>query len=245
MAKYLGVDLSTDPKKTAVCELTIDSRGVSGVSFEAVPVRPARLVVLLQDESFLRAAIDAPFGWPQAFRKEIGSWERNPTTFRSRGHLRLRETDRYVEQQLVGCHPQPVTASWLGATAMYCCELLAQVQPPQAIDRVEGHIIECYPAAAAWRFLGASKKPPRDTIFKGLEKLFPGISQAKSACAKSPHALDALIAALVAWAAERKETELPRTPKLKRAAQAEGWIHLPCPGALSNRAPRKTRLVHR
>jgi hypothetical protein len=232
LATYLGIDLSTDPKQTAACWLTIGRAGRPRFTFELDRLDKDALVRLLAQPSFDKAAIDAPFGWPRAFRKQLNRWERNPTGFDPREALRLRETDRYVEAVLPGCHPQAVTASWLGGTAMYCCQILGEASGGRPVDRVNGTIVECYPLAGAWRFLGHQRRPTRDEMLDGLTRQVPGVREVTKACTASPHAFDALIAALVAWAAGRSQTELPQSPALKDAAAAEGWIHLPLGGSV-------------
>jgi hypothetical protein len=58
----------------------------------------------------------------------------------------------------------------------------------------------------------------------------------RDACLSADHALDALIAALVACAAATGETLRPGIGR-GGAAQREGWIHLPEPHSLATLAP--------
>lgn len=153
--------------------------------------------------------------------------------------------------------PLSVSSNFLGVTAWRCAWLLGQFVGDEPLDRVglnertaasprDRIVIEAYPAAAlaAWDIDSkgykargrAAAQRAQDVRRVMLPSLVDAVSSWKhlaldtqKALLATDHALDALVASLVARAAALGETEQPTDwPK----ARQEGWIHLPKPGSL-------------
>jgi predicted nuclease with RNAse H fold len=233
--RVLGVDLATEPAGTAACWLTFD--GVSGRA-ELVEERIDDETLIRLIASSDRAAIDAPFGWPEPFYDAISQWRREGTfPDGTREPLRLRATDLYVKQRALT--PYSVSADKIVLTG------LADVERTP-IDRVDGRAIECYPSAALYRF-GFTRaelrnaKTDREVRRRLLEEIMARATWLKAdedtteKLVRVGHCFDALIAALVAWAATLGMTDRP-PPELVGLAAIEGWIHLPLREALVRHA---------
>jgi hypothetical protein len=137
---------------------------------------------------------------------------------------------------------------------MRCARLLHEVGlrrgapvDPAGADR----IAEVYPAAAlvAWGGRAAGLDPQGYKTGPAAAGARAGIlaaladrpwleltDAARDACARSDHALDAVLAALAARAAQRGLTHAPRTGEQRDLAPIEGWIHVPLPGSLDRLA---------
>jgi hypothetical protein len=84
--RTLGVDLASQAKKTAICEIAWED-GVATVSNVDVGVTDPEIVVLARhlnlpkhgDSAGDAVGIDAPFGWPQPFVELV---TRQPTAIR-------------------------------------------------------------------------------------------------------------------------------------------------------------------
>lgn len=231
----LGVDLATDPKDTATCLLDWNS----GRCAVARGADDAALLDAMARAD--RVGIDAPFGWPDAFREAIEAWAERGAWIAgtNREPLRLRETDRLAVQ--TGARPMSVSTNLLGATAMRCAHLLAEHhrRAGTALDRVHGAVVEVYPAGslAAWgvvearRYKEAAAAPLRRRIAERLERE-AGLAFGEGAllaCERSDHNLDALVCSLTARAVDRG---LVRPVEVTDTIAREGWIHLPRSGSL-------------
>jgi len=147
-----------------------------------------------------------------------------------------------------------VTTSWLAFPAMRCARLLAEVgqRAGEPVDRSgAGRFVEVYPDAALRQWdLSPAAWTEDPGSYKGLEpaaverrgRLADALFEAAagwlevesglvSFCKRDDDALDALVCALVARAAELGATEPP--PGDSGVASQEGWIHLPRRGPLS------------
>jgi Protein of unknown function (DUF429) len=246
----LGVDLSADPRKTAVCL----------VEWEDGTARVHRPVLGLDDDSLLSrllgehehgrpdwTGIDAPFGWPQLFVAAVSGWEEGrswPPT--PRPELRYRVTDILVTQQ--SRRPLSVSSDRIAVTAMRCAGLLTSLADRRrlgrALDRAGGdRVVEVYPGAALplWsdevgelhldpQGYKAADDAKRRALVATLLQAAPWLrldSDTRELCERNDDALDALLAALITRAAAIGETLRPETAAERAAAAAEGWIHLP------------------
>lgn len=236
MVRTLGVDLASDPKNTGLCVVEWQH----GCAFVQ------RLVVRADDGEILSAArecsavgIDAPFGWPIAFRRFIGEkpgdLARAAWTPERRIHLQYRETDRYVQSQIKQ-RPLSVSSDRIAVVAMRCAGLLTQLKVQ---DRSGEHsVFEVYPAAALkrWGFDSKGYKGPdkevASRIFQNLVDDLLGRAgwlrcvEWQDLLTSNTDAFDALICALVARAADLKLTDLPSEEQAALAG-TEGWIHVP------------------
>ena len=217
---------------------------------------------LIDIEYVTRAAIDAPFGWPEAFLETITAYQASgfwPDPYDSDAivpSLRLRATDRAVHGR-VGLWPLSVSTDRIGIVAMRCARLLAGVQEQLGalVDRSgQGRILEVYPAAALriWEISPADSADPGS--YKGAgdaarlrrEWILEQVRRHTSAwleigektmavCRDNDDCLDALVSALIARAAERDLLEPVDDPD--GLAATEGWIRLPTPQSLSLLGP--------
>lgn len=240
----MGIDLASQPRKTAGCvvEWTATAAHIVAVRER---LTDDDLLNLMRDDSVSRVGIDAPFGWPSEFVEAVSayanldSWPAGDPT-----RLFLRETDRQVKHH-TGRQPLSVTTDRIAYSAMRCARLLVQANEGETLDRSgEGRYVEVYPAAALriWGFdpIGYKGTAPGPTQRRHeLAEQFllgtPWLSltpDQRIELQNSDHALDALIAAVIARAVERGQT-LPIPPDAASIATREGWIRLPLPDSLA------------
>lgn len=248
--KTLGIDLSSQPMKTAACLIDWDSGATKKIE----------ILARVDDEQILRLVdqcdkigIDAPFGWPLSFveflnRSSLRSTEWTP---HYRDSLCFRITDLRV-QEYVGIRPLAVAADKIGILAdkigilaMRCAGLLDRMN---VLDRSgSGEVVEVYPAAAlkVWDlpYKGYKPKNQADVIAKAkLSSMFDNLCADHAwlgaskndirQCSHDDHAFDALIASLVARAAHRDLIIRPGEEEAEPAMR-EGWIAIPLPHSLN------------
>lgn len=237
--RTVGVDLSAEPDRTAICAVT----WTPGVASVEPPIRPADdAAVLAACASADRAGIDCPFGWPEPFLAAVSAhaagrpWPGRHRTDRDhRRELRYRATDYHVHE-ITGRWPLSVSTDRIGVAAMRCASLLDSLAAQSApVDRCgSGRVVEVYPAAAlhVWRLLRQGYKRDRNVLDTMVTELLARLPSLRFPLGDEPfrrsdHAFDALICALVAGAANRGATAPPQTVDQQRRAAFEGWIHLP------------------
>ena len=251
--RVLGVDLAAQPRKTYACVLSATDGLLSAeLHHHCDDPRLFELAAACR-----KVAIDAPFGWPNAFvdalnaHRAAEAWpapdSEDPNVFRA--SLSFRATDRVVMHTR---RPLSVSTDKLGVTAMRCAHLLHRWSASEPIDRTgRRRFVEVYPAAALgrWGLAASGYKGRRNRVALGelvadLCATLPSLQldpTARELCATSDDALDALVAALVGRAALLGLTDGP--PKaLEPQASQEGWIHLPVRGSLPYLAREKARL---
>lgn len=220
----IGVDLSTTNAKTALCEIdwSLDP-----------PIATVRAKVGLKEiaETHRRGtlAIDCPFGWPDKFVDFVVSRRNGDRTDASeREPLRLRHTDLWVREQ-ISKTPLSVSADKLGATAMYCSQILDEINP--ALDRCGADgVIEVYPAAS----LKVWGHDARD----GFDKLVRAAGiELRSESEPNDHCRDAVVCALTARAFDLELIQKP-DGGIPAVAKHEGWIFIPAHGSLSSLTAR-------
>ena len=242
MSTTLGIDLASQPRNTALCEITWDAG--------AARVTDLRYGKPLDDET-LRAAIagghakvgiDAPFGWPAAFVAALTEHERfGPWPSIDASELANRETDRFVRDHLDGRkHPLSVSTDKIAYCAFRCARLLSGLDMPRDGS---GLAVEAYPDAALRCWLSGAfpdgpartykgepgSKRRADLVRKLLAVLGEGFTietKWRAQCVASDDHFDALLCALIARAAERGKT-IPPGDDEAAGARVEGWIHLP------------------
>lgn len=244
----VGIDLASQPKGTAACTIAWRSTGGWVLPPEERPLTDAVILELLRDPAIRRVGIDAPFGWPTEFVEAV-------TTFGATGRwsvpdakrLEFRETDLHTKA-VVGQEPLSVTTDWLVWAAWRCARILAELPDWSIESRLgDGRLLEVYPAAALHRWgvspsrwdddpgsykgPGADRRSRRERL---LDLLVSGccldLGGQAARFIESDHELDALVAALVARAADTEDLE-PVPASVRDRAVREGWIRLPRQGA--------------
>jgi predicted nuclease with RNAse H fold len=241
--RTVGVDLAAQPKHTAVAV----------IEWEPGRARVAEIELPADDDAVLRQSqradkvgIDCPLGWPEPFVEFLCAHRLNAhqtpagdprrEAWRS---LAYRRTDERV-RTVAGLVPLSVATDRIGLTAMRAARL-------QALLAHRGHdvqrsgtglIVEVYPAAGLklWRlphnrYKGRAHHGGLGTLVDALVGAAPWLALAEheEVCRRSDHAIDAVVAALLARATARGFTEMPKGAD-RTAAAVEGWIALPsCP----------------
>lgn len=105
MSRTVGIDLSAEPVRTAICAVT----STPGAAIVELPIRPADDATVLAACSADRVGIDCPFGWPEPFLAAIAAhaaglpWPgRDQSAGDYRRELRYRATDYYVHPPSLG-----------------------------------------------------------------------------------------------------------------------------------------------
>ena len=235
----LGVDLATEPRKTAVC----------AIEWPDSPGRPATIELIranLTDDDILALAIDAdvvgidaPFGWPRAWAESVGRYKPGEsfTAAGSPASITRRATDAWVAKN-VGIYPLAVAANLIGATAIRCARLIHRLGMPIDTGTFRGLpvITEVYPAAALLRwqlpyrlYKGRKLSAAREALIDALVAAGLPVQltiASRSAVDSSDDVLDALLCSLVSRAVAVGLTdEAPEA--LQSEARAEGWIRVP------------------
>ncbi len=226
----LGIDLASMPKDTAAC-LVRWEHGRATVEAPRLGCTDADLDALIREADV--NGIDAPFGWPDAFRAAVANWTATTWTEDAplRESLRLRLTDRRIHEQL---KLMPLSAS-TDRIALPAMRAMALLRRHDVTDRGgDGRFFEVYPAGSlkVWKLphrgYKGSGKPERTCRTATLRRLRAALPwlEIPAACATTDHALDALLAALTARCCAAKRSTRPVATE-RAIAALEGWIHLP------------------
>jgi predicted nuclease with RNAse H fold len=205
-----GIDLATEPAKTALATLSWRPGGASVVALD----------LGVDDEQVLEATtraevigVDCPLGWPDDFVSFLVEHHdghvvapQDVAGISWRRRLAYRATDRAVHMAC-GVTPLSVAADRIGLTAMRAAGLLARLAK------------------------GKGGLPGRDALMTSLTTAAPWLDFGRHAelCRTSDDALDAVIAAMTARAKALGRTSRPDPQDAGRARRA-GWIALPTHG---------------
>ncbi len=234
--RTVGVDLASQPAKTAVCAIIWREDGTACVEPPTLPADDEAVISACRSGA-VEVGIDCPLGWPEQFISAITAHrDHGPWPGGKPQEMVYRATDRYVHEQ-VGRWPLTVASDKIGWVAMRCAALLHTLRTDgQSLDRAGGDVVcEVYPAAAlrCWGIApaGAEKRPEvLGGLVDAVREAMPALAfadRAEDACRSSDHAFDALVCALVARAAMIDATKLPETDEQRDLARTEGWIMLP------------------
>jgi predicted nuclease with RNAse H fold len=238
--RTLGIDLASQNDRTAMATVTwAGGRAVAGVPVS--PVSDSQALTSMASADWV--GIDAPFGWPEAVVRALPQFAEGGTWPEAdRDALRFRETDRFVHEKS-GIWPLSVSSDRIAVPAWRCARLLAS--RPGTVDRLGGdRVAEVYPGAALklWGFERRGYKTSGDRVRQERQRAarrllvaeierrgarWLDLAAAREACIESDHALDAVLASLLARAVARGLTWPPPEGDVVRR---EGWIHLPRPG---------------
>lgn len=183
----VGVDLASQPKKTAGVWLERATDGTIRIDYEPSNVTNERIAHWLGHDAAV-VAIDAPFGWPRPFVDQVTWWNRGGIGRAPLGQLAgrpdeaseliaFRAADRFVRKHVgLGADrsrwPQglSVLTNLISYTTL---RLTALLDGRKTIDRsgASGPALEVYPAAALaeWGRLAGSYKPAGKTGDKKRE----------------------------------------------------------------------------
>jgi hypothetical protein len=185
--RTVGVDLAAEPKKTALA--VVDwSDGVARV--ESVRLGAGNDAVTEAVLACDKAGIDAPFGWPDAFVRMVSDHHAGGRPATSglanrdgRRPLTKRRTDLVV-QAATGISPLSVSADLIAHVALRCAGLLAELGDLGVdVGRVDGRVVEAYPAAALriWGLTSRGYKSAQNRVTLG------GLVDTLLAAAPSPN----------------------------------------------------------
>jgi hypothetical protein len=250
--RTLGVDLASSDERSA-CAVLAWSRGRAELAllehgFDPRPGReaasPGDLRILALAEGADAIGLDAPFGWPRPFHALLAGARPTPWSDARRDALRFRRTD-FVVRAVGGFWPLSVSSDLVALPALRCQGLLAALG---VVDRAaNGRVFEVYPRLGLTRW-GLDRK---GTGYKGKEGRARRVELVAALASRCPwlslgphlevlraedHALDALLAALLARAAACGLVE-PIPEADQEAARSEGWIAIPTQGSLDRLAP--------
>lgn len=211
--RTVGVDLGSQPEKTAVCAITWRADGTGQVEALFQKADDAAVIGACLDDDVKRVGIDCPLGWPEPFVAAMVA-HRDGLVWPGRGRpgpehrreLAYRATDIYVRNRSKR-PPLTVSADWLGWVAWRCAALLDELaERGQRVTRDgTGKVCEVYPVAALhlWHMPAGSKSTPEGLsgLVDVLRELMPGLEfagGAERACRENDHVFDAVVCALVA-----------------------------------------------
>jgi predicted nuclease with RNAse H fold len=239
-----GVDLSSQDQNTGICAIDWSNDEATVVDLE-LKVADRAIVDLIASAD--KVGIDSPLGWPIAFAEAVavhsksGTWPadyRHGQTF----DFRLRRTDYWIWKDLDLPQPLSVSTDRIALPAMRAAALLSALTERVPLDG-SGVVVEVYPAAALNRwglpsrgYKGQHNHEARSALVSEFRAATDGwltvSSPHEELCRSSDDAFDALIAALVARAAEKALFE-PIPPEHRAVALREGWVAVPLLDSLS------------
>jgi predicted nuclease with RNAse H fold len=246
----LGIDLASQDKSTASCVVQWEA-GRARVHPPCCPQSDDQLLEAVEAADV--AGIDIPLGWPDSFVEVVAGYHAGrPWPDVTPASLCYRATDVRVERRLRELsrwrRPLSVASDRIAIPAMRAARLLTRLaERGYAVDRSgAGRLVEAYPAAALeiWGlpsrgYKGTKGAAVRAAIFAELERRTGGWLRldaiTRHTCCGSDHALDALLAALIARAATQGLCERPPAGQMAMATR-EGWIALPSVDALDHLA---------
>jgi hypothetical protein len=233
-----GLDLSAEPKGTALAVLEVSSTGVKLQSLELGLLDSQIVAASAQVQ---KLGIDCALGWPIEFIDFLQQ-QANPNmqaqkfegSIELRRTLAYRETDRMV-REVTKRWPLSVSTDRLGMAAIRCAGLLSAIAATgaNASRAGDGLVVEVYPAASMriWQLDSAGYRNDADVrarLLRDLCAAAPWLEVAghEPLLIASHDAFDSLIAALATLAVVvGHATALAEN--MRERARVEGWVHLP------------------
>jgi len=239
-----GVDLSSQDRHTGLCAMDWSKSEATVIDLR-LGVTDQEIVDLIRTVD--KVGIDTPLGWPIAFAEAVaghsnnGSW---PSDYRHENttDFRLRRTDVWIWRDLGLRQPLSVSSDRIALPAMRAASLLSSLTEKVPLDG-SAIVVEVYPAAALnqWGltsrgYKGRQNRQSREALVAEFLDTTKGWltlgTHHEDLCRSSDDAFDALIAALVARAAQMSLVE-PIPQNDLQFALREGWIAVPLKCSLS------------
>ena len=233
-----GFDLSSQDRYTGICAIDWSNDRATVIDLK-LDVADQEIVDLIASAD--KVGIDTPLGWPIAFAEAVAHHSKNGTWPADYRHgltfdYRLRRTDYWIWKDLELPQPLSVSTDRIALPAMRAAALLSTLAERVPLDG-SGVVIEVYPAAALNRwelpsrgYKGRHNHEARSALVSAFRAATGGwltlSSMHEDLCRSSDDAFDALIAALVARAAQKGLVE-PIPPDHQASALREGWIAVP------------------
>lgn len=245
--RTLGIDLASQPRQTAACLIAWETDRAVVELIEA-ELDDAALEPLVAQADL--TGIDAPFGWPVLFVEwlvqshgdevaedaaAVPAWDAEHLR-----RLRFRATDHVVRERM-GRWPLSVATDLISIVAMRCTGFLQRLGVRDKLG--EDGVVEVYPALAlrqwiipATGYKGSGNDAARERVLReGVLAHCPWLTMTEeqlAQCIRSDHALDSLLASLVARCFAVGAVEAIDEHNLA-SAQREGWIVIPQRDALA------------
>ena len=233
--RTLGIDLASAAATTAACAVEWGDGPPRLVELRQANVSDHDIVALAKTATV--TGIDAPFGWPRPFARAVAAYDAGKAWPGERSDaLWFRTTDVRARAMAGGRPPLSVSSDRIARPAVRAARLLADLGPgrPAARDGADG-IVEVYPAGAmrCWSLVAEGYKRPdaievRAVLVAGLVAAIGLVATDADRLTLSltDHAVDALVAALVARAFSLGLVVRPE-PDIEDLARVEGWLFLP------------------
>jgi predicted nuclease with RNAse H fold len=229
----VGIDLAAQPRDSALCALEWTG---SQVVVQDVHPNVSDEQIVNSIRAAHKTGLDVPFGWPTAFVQAVHAWAGGKPWTNGGSNLWMRATDVVVQPIK---QPLSVSSDRIARTAARAARVLTQAKAAGIdITRAgDGKVVEVYPAAALKRWdlpcIGYKDKKPECASIKKqivatlVDKVSLNIrGEQRTLCEESDHALDALVAALIARAHAIGLCD-PIPNQQRTTAAIEGWIALP------------------
>lgn len=235
--RFVGIDLAADPRRTGLAVLS----GTDTATLEHVATG-------VEDDALIdaicgadKAGVDVPLGWPDRFVDLVAAHSRGALPAPAstgpawRRDLAMRATDQAVHRR-TGQTPLSVSTDRIAHPALRWAGLEARLRKGRVDVRRDGSGVVCevYPAAAlrCWSlahrgYKGRDNAGPRVDLVDAMSRKFRvDWNGHRALCEVDDNALDAVLAALVAWEVAEGRCE-PPPEALREVARREGWIWLP------------------
>jgi hypothetical protein len=235
LVRTIGVDLAAQARHTAVA---VVDWGAGAARLVDVEIPADDDAVLRRSADADKVGIDCPLGWPGPFVEFLDAQRAAaPAIVPEWRSLAYRRTDEHV-RAVTGLTPLSVATDRIGLTAMRAARLQGRLAGCGHDVRRDGTglIVEVYPAAGLklWqlphnRYKGRANHGALGALADALLVAAPWLELGdhERVCRLSDHALDALVAALLARAAVNGSTMAAHD---RDTAAVEGWIALPSGG---------------
>lgn len=240
-----GVDLAAEASRTGIAEISDD--GELAVQNVSVGADDEKLTDLIHRS--VKTGLDVPLGWPDSFIRLVAEHAAGEmlapmsTDASWRRTMAMRTTDLAVRAR-IGIVPLSVSTDKIAYPALRWAGVEARLRAEgtDAARDGSGKICEVYPAATlkCWSlpsrgYKGKQNSALRVDLITQLKRVFPTLdwNGHQDICASDDNALDAVLAALMAYLVHQ-DLAVPPPPEATEVVLREGWIWLPEPDSPSS-----------